>query len=345
MLDESPEKSLIRFLPDAVAARRCDARMHADLADSLRQLLEQLREQIAPAILTRYQAQLNPVLELTESGQRISPGAFAAYYRIVLALLDDHGNADQWFSLLQQCAVPINQLQIRELSVAGLGSQARVSLYQQALDTDDNIRFGFLPPDATASARCRDSIQRGLALMARDAPELVAEFRALVGEILLAAPHGEPGSMRFDGVSSYQLWGALALSVAEIKSDLEMMETLAHEAAHSFLFGLMTHEVLVSNDDSELFSSPLRPDPRPMDGIFHATFVSARMHYAMRSAHDAGNLTPAELVECEGFLAASRKAFTDGYALVTVKAHMTATGRSIMDAAAAYMDNASLSRD
>ena len=35
----------------------------------------------------------------------------------------------------------------------------------------------------------------------------------------------------------------------------------------------MIDELFVLNPDWERFPSPLREDPRPMDGIYHATFV------------------------------------------------------------------------
>lgn len=326
------------FLPDVQAALSCDRRMQNDLADSLKQLLQQLQEQLPATRIARYTAQTRTILDLVAQGERVSPGAFAAYYRAVLALLQgDETSANLAFELLHECAVPMSQLQIRDLSPAGLGSETKVELYRRALDTDSQLKFGFHAPEAAASERCRQSIERGLGMMDGIAPALAGEFRALVGEILLAAPNTEPGSMRFDGVSSYQLWGALTLSVEEQKSDLEMMETLAHEAAHSFLFGLMAHETLVTNADDDLYASPLRSDPRPMDGIFHATFVSARMHYAMQVARDSDKLTASEQHQCQEFLAASRKAFNDGYSVVADKADMTATGYAIMQSAVDYM--------
>ncbi|MBL6431916.1 MAG: hypothetical protein HPM95_15385 [Alphaproteobacteria bacterium] len=55
-----------------------------------------------------------------------------------------------------------------------------------------------------------------------------------------------------------------------------------HEAAHGTLFAMSPVEFYVFNPENERYSSPLRLDPRPLDGIYHATFVLARMHIAMR---------------------------------------------------------------
>jgi HEXXH motif-containing protein len=45
---------------------------------------------------------------------------------------------------------------------------------------------------------------------------------------------------------------------------------------------------MVLNSDDERFTAPLRPDPRPMMGIFHATFVLSRVVRVFRrlAAHD-----------------------------------------------------------
>jgi HEXXH motif-containing protein len=59
---------------------------------------------------------------------------------------------------------------------------------------------------------------------------------------------------------------------------------LTHEAAHSLLLGYTLGAPLVESDPAERFSSPLREDLRPMDGIVHATYVLARMHYIIASS-------------------------------------------------------------
>jgi hypothetical protein len=40
---------------------------------------------------------------------------------------------------------------------------------------------------------------------------------------------------------------------------------------------------LVENEVEELYPSPLRSDPRPIDGVVYATYVTARMDYAVTS--------------------------------------------------------------
>src|SRR5690606_11375550 len=107
-------------------------------------------------------------------------------------------------------------------------------------------------------------------------PELAAEFDALVSQVIMV--EGNPvAKYQFDGGSSYMLWGGLFLNATSHQNDVALIEVMAHESAHILLFGYASDEALVNNDDDTLYHSPLRVDPRPMDGIFHATYVSARM--------------------------------------------------------------------
>ncbi|MEQ8859198.1 MAG: HEXXH motif-containing putative peptide modification protein [Pseudomonadales bacterium] len=327
------------FFPSAARARALDQRMKTELVKSLRSVCAQVSAQDRDLghRLARIETELCPDLDAQDGP--IPPPLYTAYYQLVLALYDSAEQIDdrleQLLSLPRR--LPPGSPRITDLSVDGLGSQRLLNLYRFALDTDDRLELAFLPPGQAERERTGRAICRAMRLMNSIDADLAGEFRHLVSQIVLAAPGREPGAIRFDGASSYMLWGALALSVDEEKSDLQMLETLAHESAHSLLFGLTIEEPLVLNDDEELYHSPLRLDPRPMDGIYHATFVSARMHYAMHRASTSGVLDAAQLDECERLLAADRQAFSDGLSVVSRYGKLSPTGASILSAAEAYM--------
>jgi len=52
-----------------------------------------------------------------------------------------------------------------------------------------------------------------------------------------------------------------------------MVQMLAHESAHDLLSAFAQQRPLVETRRTKLYPSPLRVDPRPMEGIYHATFV------------------------------------------------------------------------
>jgi HEXXH motif-containing protein len=194
-----------------------------------------------------------------------------------------------------------------------------------------------LPPSAELAADFRRRLESGLDLLAAELPELAGEVRAIIRDFIIVA--GDPtGEVQLDGGSHYQLWGALFLNGAFHQDDVSVVEVVAHESAHSLLFGFCTHEPLVLNEDEERYASPLRQDKRPMDGIYHATFVSARMHLAMSTLALSPRLSAAER---ERALAAARldlANFDAGYAVVEAAGRLTPLGRQLMDNARRYVE-------
>jgi HEXXH motif-containing protein len=179
-------------------------------------------------------------------------------------------------------------------------------------------------------------VDEGLALLDTGLPALAGEVRAIVHHMLFAqAPAG--ALVEFDGASHYQFWGLLFLNPKHHRTPLAVAEVLAHEAGHSLLFGLTVDEPLVHNPDDALFPSPLRRDPRPMDGIFHATFVSARMAWAMEGLADSGLLSATERAAARDAAAKDRANFASGLAVVDAHGLLSGTGRAILDNARAWI--------
>ena len=116
-----------------------------------------------------------------------------------------------------------------------------------------------------------------------------------------------------------------------------MVQALAHESGHNLLFGLCADGPLHENGDDERYSSPLRIDPRPMDGIIHAAYVTARMHQAVQRLLAAGVLDEAQAEEARTANIANVKRFAMGMQAVDRHARLTARGRAVMAGARAYM--------
>src|SRR5206468_2019299 len=164
-----------------------------------------------------------------------------------------------------------------------------------------------------------------------------AEIRALLREIVLAAGTKDPNAFTFDGASSFMLWGAILINANRSDGELGMVQMLAHESAHNLLFGLSADESLVENSADELFPSPLRVDPRPMDGIYHATFVTARMHRAIKGLLDSGLLSATQKQMAEKELADNARLFANGIETVDRFGTLTPLGKIVMEGAKAYM--------
>jgi hypothetical protein len=79
-----------------------------------------------------------------------------------------------------------------------------------------------------------------------------------------------------------------------------------------------------------------------MDGIYHATFVSARMHWAMSRLGESGLLDDATRDAALAAAAADARNFELGYAVVAEHGRLTATGRALMNGAREYMATVSV---
>lgn len=323
----------LKFAPDPARAAMLNRRMHRSLADSLTYIVEQARGACAfdePALATLV-AQLH-------GGAQFGASTFAAYYRLVPALAQgNEPTATAAFESLAE-ARPIEPgLRVMSLSADELGD--RFDTYYQLMNGDPSFPLGMRTPPPAVSEQFRERFARGFALLDRAVPEVAGEVRHIINELLIVT--GDPAmKYQFDGGSHFQLWGALFLNADYHQTDWAMAEVIAHESAHSLLFGFCVDEALVENADDELFASPLRVDPRPMDGIYHATFVSARMHWTMTRLLGSGLLDASVVDAVREAREADARNFESGYSVVAEHGRLTATGRGLMDSARAYMDRA-----
>jgi len=213
--------------------------------------------------------------------------------------------------------------------------------YHRLIDTDPNEPFQVLPPPPELSLACRQRIAEAFALLERGDRELAAEIRGLLREIVLAVGPIRPGTMTFDGASSFMLWGAIVLNPRMHESALDVAQALAHESGHNLLFGLCADGSLLENDDEPRYASPLRQDLRPMDGIVHATFVTARMHRSLVRLRVSGVLSGDEDEQAGRLLADHVRNFAMGWKIVERDARLTERGRTIMADARRHMESRS----
>jgi hypothetical protein len=323
------------FDPDPRRARHLDERMRCRLADSLEHIAERSRGRVSfdEKALSRLIAKLR-------GHDRFPPATFALYYDLVDAIFADcRSDIVAFFAELCQ-QNPINgRLTIASLDPAVIGPSA-VNRYCRMMDTDEITRFQYTTPPLEKARKFSKECEDAIALMARAAPELYGEFSGLVGDIILATGQSTDGAMDFAGASSFLLWGALFINPLGDRLPVSIIETLAHESAHSLLFGLMIDDAFVLNPDEQRFQSPLRHDPRPMDGIYHATFVVARMHYAMQRLLASDLLDPANAEAAKEALQRHRQAFADGLGAINQHGRLTELGAAVMSSAASYMASA-----
>ena len=319
------------FEPDAARARKLDRRMHLELASSLRYVVQEARDE-----LSMNEDLVLSLVNRIEGGERVSAEVFANYFDLVAALMDaDQANSIRLIERIQQSPSSSQGRMFRRLKAPGDCPMSALYL-EKFLEGSE---CAVLPPSSETAEQFTGRFERGMNLLKKAAPELAGEVEAIVHEVIPII--GDPGKkMQIDGGSHYQLWGALFLNAGFHPTDEAMAEVIAHESAHSLLFGFCTHETLVLNDDDEGYPSPLRQDLRPMDGIYHATFVSARMHWAMDRLLESGLVQPQRRDDVVKARDADRINFESGISVVRQHGQLTDLGRELMAGAERYMAEA-----
>lgn len=317
------------FAPDVERARLLDREMHQGLARSLAHIFDVCDE----AGLRFERASLDGLIAGLERGDIYPPSTFALYYDLVPALSqDDVATAEKLLGLLAR-EQPTDGT-IRALPLEALGENSE--RFARLLDSDPTARFPVFTAEPALAGPFAERFHRAMRRIDAVIPELAGEVRALVKDMIMVIGDSDAEYL-FDGGSSFPLWGALFLNASSHQDDIAMISAIAHESAHSFLYGFYNEENVVENDESDRHPSPLREDLRPIEGIYHATFVSARMHWAMSRMIESGTLTDEEMVLAVEACDRDRQAFENGYGVVAAHGILTSTGRALMDAAVAYM--------
>lgn len=316
------------FRPDGARATKIAANVNRRLAESI------------GAIVAAMPVSSGRSADWLTIADRIAPGGtpgapvFATYHELVAAVERDDVEAAA--VLLDAISAGVDRpVGPFAISWEDVPEDDR-RLYLRALNADPTTPLAFAAPEAAVAAAAIRLASTAVAELDHAAPDIAAEIRALLTQIVFAAGTAGPDS-RFDGATTFYCWGALFLNAEEHHSLADMIDGLAHESAHALLYGLTLGGPLVTNPVSERHLSPLRRDPRHLDGIFHATFVSARMHYAQDKMLAGGRLTPEQTENVQKGRATSAAAFGAGLRTLRDHAHFTALGRELIDSAERYM--------
>lgn len=318
----------LSFSANAARARRLDHQIRADLAASLEHLGSRCQGTIA------FDAGgLNQLIHGLRAGDRYTPAAFALYSHLVFALLqDDHSKAAELLAQLIELAPQPTSLEILSLEDPRLAPQRQ--LLENLMQFEAVDAAALASPEAQGLSGFLGDHHWAMQCMEHHLPELAAEIQALVTQVILVWIPDSSDRLVFDGGSSPMLWGGLFINAARRRTPLELLEVLVHESAHLLLYAFTQHEPLVLNDETERYPSPLRVDPRPMEGIFHATWVSARMAYAMEILSGVPELSRDARQQAQVAMQSDRSNFEAGYAVIRAHASLTETGRRLIDSAA-----------
>jgi HEXXH motif-containing protein len=219
----------------------------------------------------------------------VSPWVFCLYSRLVAELSKGaQGNAESFDAVAEAASLPAGQGVVKLRDSATRDSWW--DHFQLLLDTDQSSPFRPIAPRAEEFSRCEAEIAASLELMRRIDCTWHDEVKSLLRSIVLGSPPNSDPASVFDGASTFFLWGATLVNASVSRPPVSMVDLLVHESSHVLLFGLSSKGGLTRNDGKERYGSPIRSDRRPIDGIFHACFVTTRVHLAMKRLLESGSL-------------------------------------------------------
>jgi HEXXH motif-containing protein len=324
-----------RFIPSVQNALRARSAIHTRLNESLRHVFEQCAGHVG---LDAVRA--DALLRRVDSGERLPPALFGDFFLLVDAI--EHRTLEQVRTALDKIlrhadGPPAPETHVRPFSRRGFSSQEEAEFRRQFVcDSLRDEQLGHL--DESSERETLAQFERAIDKLRRHAPRTFAEIRTLACEIVPA--HGSAlNGLEFDGCSSLERWGSILVNARRRRTDLELSEVITHESAHNALFAMAPVNFHVENDPEERYQSPLRLDPRPMNGIYHATFVLARMCFAMREVAASPTADAPLRQEALRLASASASMFADGYELLVRHARYTPEGQEIMRDTARYMES------
>jgi hypothetical protein len=315
-----------------IALRDC---LNRDFADGLEYVLQACTGQIEfPARPSE------ALLSRIRGGARETPFLYALYFELLEAIEQDRLN-DAQALIARMVALKPSEAGILLTSLRGDEFPWDAGTFAGYFAAERDSDTSFTGPPAASLPPRMAQIDAALELIRRSAPDLAAELEEIVTTVVLAraVPLGDE-SDRIDpwqGASALRAFGSILANDAPDHSVVECTVSLIHEEAHNALFALSPSEGVVANADHERHASPLSRDPRPFEGIFHATFVIARVVYGMETMLNSGHLSGEEQQQAEHAAKTHRPLFFDGLNTLRAHARLTVQGETALNAAEAYM--------
>jgi len=211
-----------------------------------------------------------------------------------------------------------------------------MSRYAKILTSESDTPLPLMPPPNDLSSTASKTAREALDLIREASPELHDEITWMLHDIVFAVGNIAEG-YDFDGGTNMFLWGVIFVNAEGNQKRLKLAQTITHESCHNLIFGYQLNDPLTKNAPGSRYPSPLRDDLRPMDGIYHATIVTARMHFVTKKLLEANSLTSDEQETAETDLREFQTIFANGVETVETHAELTDMGRELLEHSKEYM--------
>ncbi len=177
------------------------------------------------------------------------------------------------------------------------------------------------------------ALDDALALIETQFPEMAADIALVLQQVVPVGYDAE----RHLSASYAENLGTIYVSLHD--DPMTMAEAIIHEVSHNKLNALMRLDPLLHNAFSPLFTSPVRPDPRPLHGVLlavHAFVPVAQLYARMRAADHPWSRRPDFVRRHEAILAGNREAAD----VLRAHAETTEAGAAVLSEIESYVRGA-----
>lgn len=188
---------------------------------------------------------------------------------------------------------------------------------------------GTKPSQAELDA-CRTAVSKALNRLSVVNQPLSEELDTLLSDVMIM------NSPTMNAATSVNSLGIVRMSqLREGQTWTRYYENLVHEAAHHHLNFLWFNDPIILNEDAGKYASPLRKEPRPLSGIYHAMFVLGRTMLAINllqrsSDYDDKNDRIQTAYNNANNPASFAEKFEDCWSVLNEHAKLTELGRKLM---------------
>jgi hypothetical protein len=299
-----------------------EAAVRSQLADSIAHVAAQVGGH-----LTIDRGQLDATLNHIRE-RRQDPGVFARYFDLVLAVTErDFARADRLTTEIVELSRQPVAFSIRPYDHRVLGDD--FDRFPRLLFSEFSTGNPLATPAKAHFADCRSKLLEAIEIIGDVDPKIHDEVQALLVRIYVAAENAD--ARRFGGVTSLMVWGATFINADAHRTTADMVHFLVHEITHSLIFGLSCGDPLVLNSPTESYPAPLRADRRPMDGIYHATLVCARLAEFDRAWLHSGRMTRLASESVKRSADDSMERFRRGVSVIDEHGKLSERGRILLD--------------
>lgn len=178
--------------------------------------------------------------------------------------------------------------------------------------------------------KAKSNLEKGIKYFNKSCPGPLKNIQTLVDRVFFVGSDS-PEESHVLSMTGARTQGLIFINGEYGSSWVFLLDKYVHEAAHTYLFLINQEELLVLNDQKNLYPSPLREDKRPMEGVYHAVFVLMNLLFAFGVILEKEELIEADRREIEELIETYSKGLIKGYGTVMQQGELTPVAKNLLE--------------